>query len=64
MGRGADPLSNDLKLVLDYLAGLREEGKAYGTVNLHRSMLSGTLECVDGHSVGDHPLTVKLLKAC
>lgn len=57
-------MSNDLNSVLDYLAGLHASGKAYSTINLHRSMLSKTLGSVDGHSIGEHPLTVRLLKAC
>lgn len=64
VGRDQDPMSNDLNSVLDYLAGLHASGKSYSTINVHRSMLSKTLGSVDGHSIGEHPLTVRLLKAC
>ncbi len=33
-------------------------------VNTHRSMLSMTVDPIEGHNVGEHPLVVLLLKGC
>lgn len=64
LGRNLNPLSNDLASVLSFLTSLHESGKSYNTVNIHRSMLSMTLDRVDGSAVGQHPLVVRLLKRC
>ncbi|KZR97340.1 Uncharacterized protein APZ42_007848, partial [Daphnia magna] len=62
LGRNRNPLSNDLSSVSDFLANLYATGKSYSSINLHRSMLSVTLQSLDGIPVGQHPLIVKLLK--
>ena len=53
---------SELKNVLSYLTFLYSDGKAYSTVNVHRSMLSVTLDPIDGHPIGSHPLVIQLLK--
>lgn len=37
-------------------------GKAYRSINVYRSMLSGTLEKIKGWDVGKHPLMCKLMQ--
>ena len=64
MGRDYDPLSNDLGTILDFLAYLQATGKSYNTINIHRSMLSGTLAPIETGPVGQHPLVIRLLKGC
>ncbi len=63
-GRSHDPLSNDLASILDFLTALNTSGKSYNTVNIHRSMLSVTLEPIVSTPVGQHPLVIRLLKGC
>jgi hypothetical protein len=63
-GKGADPLSANLAYVLEFLADLHAWGKSYSSMNVYRSMLSKTLSSVKGVSIGEHPLVVKLLRAC
>lgn len=57
-------MCSDLSLVLSYLTGLQLQGKAYSTINIHRSMLSTTLGPCDGFDLGSHPLVVRLMKGC
>lgn len=64
MRRSADPLSATLKNVLQFLTDLHASGKSYSTVNVHRSMLSQTLEPLDGVAIGEHPLIVRLMRGC
>jgi hypothetical protein len=49
---------------LQYLTDLFNSGLSYSTVNIHRSMLSSTLETIEGNKIGEHPLVVQLLKGC
>jgi hypothetical protein len=62
--RDFDPLSNDLATVFQYLTDLHNKGYATRSVNVHRSMLSMTLDPVGGRNIGEHPLVVQLLKGC
>ena len=64
MQRSADPLSATLRNVLQFLTDLHASGKSFSTVNIHRSMLSKTLDPVDGVAVGVHPLVVRLMRGC
>jgi len=57
-----NPMLSELKNFLSYLTFLYSDGKAYSTVNVHRSMLSVTLDPIDGHPIGSHPLVIQLLK--
>jgi hypothetical protein len=57
-----DPMSPSIAKVLDFLSSLVSDGKAYRTVNVHRSMLSSTLGKLDGFDLGKHPLVVKLMR--
>jgi hypothetical protein len=57
-----DPLSPGLNKVLDFLAGLCNEGKAYRSINVYRSMLSSTLKAIDGFDVGKHPTVMKVMQ--
>ncbi len=63
-GRDSDPLSPHLGTVFEFICHLHNSGKAYSTVNIARSMLSVTLEPVEGHPIGTHPLVVKMMKGC
>lgn len=60
--RSENPLSPTLNLILKFLSDLFEEGKAYRSINVYRSMLSGTLEKIEGWDVGKHPLVIKLMQ--
>jgi integrase len=64
MERGKNPLSADLGNILEFLSSLRVAGKAYNTINVHRSMLSMTLDSLEGGAIGEHPLVIRLMKAC
>ena len=70
MGKGADALSANLVYILEFLADVHASGKSYSTINAHRSMLLKTLSTVskilstvEGISLGEHPLMVKLLNS-
>ena len=40
-------------------------GRAYNTINVHRSMLFTTLDSLEGGgAIGEHPLVIRLMKAC
>ena len=54
--RNQDSLSPSLNVVLDFLCNLADQGKAYRSVNVYRSMLSVTVEKIEGFDVGKHPL--------
>jgi hypothetical protein len=43
---------------------LKVAGKAYNTINVHRSMLSQTMDLIEGLPIGEIPLVARLLKAC
>ena len=49
--------------VIEYLTSLFQSGLAYRTITLHRSALSASLPLFDGHSVGNHPLVSRLVRA-
>lgn len=57
-------MSNDLTVMLDFLTTLHMEGKSYSTVNIHRSMLSMTLNPIDSVAIGQHPLVIRFMKGC
>ena len=54
-------MSASLTVVLDFLSDLHGEGKAYRLINVSRSMLSATLDKIEGFDVGKHPLVIKLM---
>ena len=54
-------LSASLTVVLDFLCDLQEEGKAYRSINVSRSILSATLVKIEGFDVGKPPLVIKLM---
>jgi hypothetical protein len=59
-GFNHDPLCN-INVILAFLSDCFQRGKAYRTINVYRSMLSSTLQRVDGVAVGQHPLTISLM---
>ncbi|XP_045023231.1 integrase/recombinase xerD homolog [Daphnia magna] len=59
---GHHPLHSSVVNVITFLSDSFVRGKAYSTINVYRSMLSGTLPQVDGQDVGKHPTVVKLMK--
>jgi hypothetical protein len=61
VGRGSDPMCNDLIVVTAFLAE-QSRSKSYSTVNVYRSALSATLEKVEGFPVGQHPKILLLMK--
>lgn len=60
--RSKDSVSPTLSQVLEYLTFLFDLGRSYRTINVHRSMLSGTLPRIETFEIGKHPLVCKLLK--
>jgi Phage integrase family len=58
--RGKDPMSPDVVNLLCYLTSLQEEGLAYSTINIHRSMLSMTLP--GETNLGSNVLVKRLMK--
>ena len=60
--RDQDPLSPSLNEVLIFLSSLADHGKAYRSINVYRSMLSATVDKIDGFNVGKHPLVTRLMK--
>jgi site-specific recombinase XerD len=60
--RSEDPFCCDLNVVLRYLTEMFEAGKAYRTINAHRSAISLFHKEVEGLKVGKHPDVCLLLK--
>lgn len=58
--RDIDSLSNNIVTVLEFLTFLHLSNKSYGTLNIHRSLLS--LPPIDGVSIGKHTWVVSLMK--
>lgn len=56
-------MRSDVALILNFLADLYEAGRSYSSINVYRSMLSSTLDPVEGISVGQHQVVVKLLQS-
>ncbi|KAI9565203.1 reverse transcriptase [Daphnia sinensis] len=63
-GQHQNPMSNDLTAILGFLTALYTEGKSYSTINIHRSMLSMTLDSIDNTATGQHPLVKRFMKGC
>ena len=61
VGRGADPLCNDVTVVTSFLAD-QAKSKAYSTIGVYRSALSQTLPPLKGSPIGEHPMVVLLMK--
>lgn len=55
-------MSPSIGQVLEFLGALASQGKAYRTINVYRSMLSSTLQGIEGVKIGKHPLVIRLLK--
>ena len=60
--RGRDPTSGPLEDVINFLAELFREGYQYRSLNSYRSAMSAVHGRIDGHTVGQHPLVVRMLK--
>ncbi|KZS06358.1 Uncharacterized protein APZ42_030221 [Daphnia magna] len=60
----SDPLFPPLTVTLQYPTGLFDSGLATSSINVHRSMLTMTLDPIESHKVGEHPLVIHLLKGC
>ena len=60
--RQVDPLCPTFANVTSFLVWAFDEGFEYRTINTYRSALSGVLPPIEGFSVGQHPLVVRLLK--
>lgn len=61
--RGKDPMHVDLVAILSFLTSLFDSFKSYSSNN-KRSMLSMTLNTIDGFKIGSHPMVTRLLKGC
>jgi hypothetical protein len=59
---GHHPLHGSLINVINFLSDSFQNGKAYITIKVYRSMLSGTLPQVNGQDLGKHPTVLKLMK--
>ena len=57
-----NPMDSNLNNVLEFLTNVFENNLSYSSVNTARSCLSLVLNTVDGFTVGNHPLVVRLLK--
>ncbi len=57
-------LIGNFKNVFQFLTDLHASGKSNNTVNVHCSMLSKTLDAVDGVAIGEDPLIVRLMRGC
>ena len=60
--RDSNPFSGPVREVVNFLAYLYKEGYQYRSLNSYRSAISSVHERVDGHTVGQHPLVVRLMK--
>ncbi|KZS02170.1 Uncharacterized protein APZ42_000895, partial [Daphnia magna] len=60
--QGSDAMSPSIGQVLEFLGALASQGKASRTINVYRSMLSSTLQGIEGVKIGKHPLVIRLLK--
>jgi hypothetical protein len=60
----SDTLSSSLIIILQFLTDIANSGSSYSSVNTSRSMLSSTLDPIDGYKIGEHPTVVQLLKGC
>ena len=56
-------MHSNVTLVLEFLADLYESGRSFSSINIHRSMLSSTLEPVNETSIGQHQLVRRLLQS-
>ncbi|ODM90605.1 Transposon Ty3-I Gag-Pol polyprotein [Orchesella cincta] len=59
---GFQPSSVSINVILGFLTDLYENGSSYSSMNAARSALSVLLGKVDGVSIGEHPLVVRLLR--
>ncbi|KAI9554999.1 reverse transcriptase [Daphnia sinensis] len=59
---GHHPLHGSLINVITFLSDSFQNGKAYSTINVYRSMLSVTLPQVNRQDLGKHPTVLKLMK--
>ena len=54
--------SSGIATVLQYLTDQVSAGKSYRTIGVYRSALSSTLQPMDGHAIGQHPLVSRLMR--
>ena len=60
--RGRDPTSGPLEDVINFLDELLREGYQYCSLNSYRSAIPAVHDRTDGHTVGQHPSVVRMLK--
>ncbi len=60
--RNADPISDPIGDVVNFLAELFQKGYQYRSLNAYRSAISSVHIKVDGYDVGQHPLVSRVLK--
>ncbi|KZS05450.1 Uncharacterized protein APZ42_031346 [Daphnia magna] len=59
---GHNPEHNNIGNILLFLTEALEAGKAFSSINIYRSMLSVTLQPIEGHAVGKHPYVIALMR--
>ncbi len=62
VGHDINSMSTNISNVLKFLTDAFLSEKAYSTINIYRSMLSGTYDQLEGFDIGCHPLVLKLMK--
>jgi hypothetical protein len=55
MGQSINSVSININSILKFLSDAFESGKAYSTINVYRSMLSGTYDKIEGFYIGCSP---------
>ena len=60
--RNQDHIRGPIADIMNFLAGLFEQGYQYRSVNSYRSAISSVHEKVDGEEVGKHPLVSRMIK--
>ena len=60
--RSHNPLCTTVKVVLEFLTQLFEEGLGYNSINTARSALSAFTQCEDLRSVASHPHVIRFMK--
>ena len=60
----ADPLTCAPAIIVKYVRHLYESGAGYSTVNFHRSGISKFHVGINGISIGEHPLVLRLVGLC
>jgi len=61
--KNVNPLSSDIRIILDFITHLYGLNLGYSAINTSRSALSLILPTIEGFTVGSHPLVRRAMKA-